>query len=73
MKVFCLVHNPPYQGGIVQYCVLLENAVVDEKKDVDFRLVGFKRLYPPIFYKGKQPKVNRSGIQFKKFFVAHSS
>lgn len=57
-----LVHNPPFQGGIVQYCVLLCNEL---KNFVNLDTVGFKRLYPPLLYKGKLPKKNRSGIQFK--------
>ena len=63
MKVGMLVHNPPFQGGIVQYSVLLVNSMKDK---VDFELVGFDKLYPPFFYKGKLPKENRSGIQFYK-------
>lgn len=63
MKVCMLVHNPPFQGGIVQYCVLLANAL--KKEDLNLSCVGFKKLYPPILYKGKQPKSNKSGIQFK--------
>jgi glycosyltransferase involved in cell wall biosynthesis len=62
MKIGMLVHNPPYQGGIVQYSVLLVNSM----KDVDFNLVGFKSLYPPFFYKGQLPKIDRSGIHFFK-------
>ena len=63
MKIGMLVHNPPYQGGIVQYSVLLVNSMKDS---VDFNLVGFKSLYPPFFYKGKLPKKDRSGIHFFK-------
>src|SRR3989344_684833 len=63
MKIGMLVHNPPYQGGIVQYSVLLVNSMKDY---VDFNLVGFKSLYPPFFYKGKLPKKDRSGIHFFK-------
>ena len=59
MKIGMLVHNPPYQGGIVQYSVLLVNSMKDY---VDFNLVGFKSLYPPFFYKGKLPKKDRSRI-----------
>lgn len=58
-----LVHNPPYQGGIVQYCVLLSNSINGKIKQ---NIVGFKSLYPPMFYKGKLPKINRSGIKFKQ-------
>ncbi|RME55542.1 glycosyltransferase [Candidatus Woesearchaeota archaeon] len=61
IKVSAIVHNPPYQGGIMQYCVLLENAM---QGMVDFNLVGFKNLYPSLIYKGVQPKKNRHGIQF---------
>ena len=63
MKIGMLVDNPPYQGGIVQYSVLLVNSMKDS---VDFNLVGFKSLYPPFFYKGKLPKKDRSGIHFFK-------
>lgn len=62
MKVGLLVHNPPYQGGIVQYCILLANEL---KKYAKINAVGFKSLYPPFLYKGKLPKENKSGIQFE--------
>src|SRR3989338_89587 len=62
MKIAMLVHNPPYQGGIVQYSVLLCNAL---HGSVDLNLIGFKSLYPPLLYKGKLPKINNSGISFK--------
>jgi len=61
IKVSSIVHNPPYQGGIMQYSVLLQNEMKDM---VDFNLVGFKSLYPKIIYKGVQPKKNKHGIQF---------
>jgi glycosyltransferase involved in cell wall biosynthesis len=64
VKVGMFVHNPPFQGGIVQYSVLLVNAMKDM---VNFDLVGFKKLYPPMLYKGKLPTSNRSGIQFPKY------
>ncbi|MFH1209747.1 MAG: glycosyltransferase [archaeon] len=63
IKIGMLIHNPPFQGGIVQYCVLLVNSM---KNYVDYDLVGFKKLYPPFLYKGKLPKENRSSIQFYK-------
>jgi glycosyltransferase involved in cell wall biosynthesis len=63
IKIGMLVHNPPFQGGIVQYCVLLVNSMKDY---VDYDLVGFKKLYPPLLYKGKLPKENKSNIQFYK-------
>lgn len=56
-----IVHNPPYQGGIMQYCVLLENYM---KGMVDFNLIGFAALYPKIIYKGVMPKKSRHGIKF---------
>jgi len=34
------------------------------KNLVNFKLTGFKHLYPPLLYKGKLPKKNKSGIQF---------
>ena len=61
MKVGLLVHNPPFQGGIVQYCILLANEM---KKFATVDAVGFKKLYPPFLYKGKLPKKSTSGIQF---------
>lgn len=62
MKVCMLVHNPPYHGGIVQYCILLANSIKDK---VNLNLIGFKNLYPKFLYKGKLPKKNDSGIQFE--------
>lgn len=61
MKIAAIAHNPPYQGGIVQYCVLLNHALQGK---VEQKIIGFRSLYPPLLYKGKLPKVNRSGIQF---------
>ena len=58
-----LVHNPPFQGGIVQYCILLENSMKDY---IDYDLIGFKRLYPQFLYKGKLPEINKSKINFLK-------
>jgi len=63
MKIGMIVHNPPFQGGIVQYSVLLVNSLKDY---VDLELVGFNNLYPPFFYKGKLPKKDKSGIHFYK-------
>jgi len=65
IKVSNLVHNPPYQGGIVQYCILLVNSLTDLNAGIDINCIGFKSLYPPFFYKGKLPKENKSAIQFK--------
>ena len=65
MKVCMIVHNPPFQGGIVQFCVLLANAFKDKIK---LTLIGFKNLYPSFLYKGKLPKVNQSGINFEAPF-----
>jgi len=62
LKVCMVGHNPPFQGGIVQYCVLLVNHL---KKNVDLKVIGFKKLYPPLFYKGKLPKKNKSKINFE--------
>ncbi len=61
IKVGMLVHNPPFQGGIVQYCILLVNSM---KEYANYKLVGFDKLYPPFFYKGKLPTKDRSGIKF---------
>ena len=63
MKICMLVHNPPFQGGIVQYCILLANTLY--KKGINLEICGFKKLYPPFLYKGKLPKKNKSGIQFE--------
>lgn len=61
MKIATLVHNPPFQGGIVQYCVMLNNEIHSK---VDETIIGFKRLYPSLIYKGALPKSNKSGINF---------
>lgn len=63
MKICMLVHNPPFQGGIVQYCILLANTLY--KKGIDLEICGFKKLYPPLLYKGKLPKENKSGLRFE--------
>jgi glycosyltransferase involved in cell wall biosynthesis len=67
LSVCMLAHNPPYQGGIVQYSVLLSNHLKDK---IDLKVIGFRSLYPPFLYKGKLPKKNRSGINFQ---VPHSN
>ena len=54
-----VVHNPPYQGGIVQYCTLLGNSLNDK---IELDTIGFKRLYPKILYKGKLPKKSSLGL-----------
>lgn len=61
MRIATLVHNPPFQGGIVQYCVMLNNEIHGK---VEESIIGFKRLYPSLIYKGVLPKVNKSGINF---------
>lgn len=61
IKVGMLVHNPPYHGGIVQYCILLSNAL---SNNISQKIIGFRSLYPPFLYKGKLPKINDSGINF---------
>lgn len=61
-KVCMLVHNPPFQGGVVQFCVLLVNSL---KSSIDLNVVGFKKLYPYFLYKGKLPKQNNSTINFE--------
>lgn len=63
MKICMLVHNPPFQGGLVQYCILLINSLY--KQGIDLSICGFKKLYPPFLYKGKLPKENKLGIQFE--------
>jgi len=66
LKICMLAHNPPFQGGIVQYCVLLENNLIKLYKDkLNMKIIGFNHLYPPLLYKGKLPKKNRSGINFQ--------
>lgn len=62
MKVSFLAHNPPYQGGIVQYSILLANAI---QSLVDLNVIGYKNLYPRALYKGTIPKKSQSGIDFK--------
>lgn len=59
MKVCMVVHNPPYQGGIVQYCTLLANNLKDK---VNLDTIGFKKLYPKMLYKGKLPKKSALGL-----------
>lgn len=61
MKVATLVHNPPFQGGIVQYCVMLNNEIHGK---VEESIIGFKHIYPSFIYKGVLPKINKSGINF---------
>lgn len=63
MKIATLVHNPPFQGGIVQYCVMLNNEIYGK---VEEKIIGYKHLYPSLIYKGVLPKVNKSGINFKQ-------
>lgn len=62
MRVYMITHNPPFQGGIVQHCVLLANSL---RRKVNLSVVGYKRLYPPVLYKGKLPRENRSAINFE--------
>lgn len=64
MKVLMIAHDPPYQGGIVQYCILLANAL--QTQGVAPQVIGFKSLYPPFLYKGKLPKKDMSSIHFEK-------
>jgi len=54
-----IVHNPPYQGGIVQYCTLLANNL---KNRIELETIGFKSLYPKFLYKGELPKESTLGI-----------
>lgn len=62
LKVSFLVHNPPYQGGIVHYSILLANAM---HTLVDQNVVGYKSLYPRFLYKGDIHRKSQSGIDFK--------
>jgi glycosyltransferase involved in cell wall biosynthesis len=62
IKVAFLAHTPPYQGGIVQYSILLANAI---QELVDLTVIGYKDLYPRFIYKGDIPRVSKSGIDFK--------
>ncbi|TKJ17354.1 hypothetical protein CEE44_02355 [Candidatus Woesearchaeota archaeon B3_Woes] len=62
IKVCMLTHNPPFQGGIVQYCVLLANQL---KNKVNLNIVGFDKLYPPFLYKGKLPSKSGNGLHFE--------
>jgi glycosyltransferase involved in cell wall biosynthesis len=62
MKVSFLAHNPPYQGGIVQYSILLANSI---QALVNLNVIGYKNLYPRFLYKGNIPRKSQSGIDFK--------
>lgn len=58
-----IVHNPPNQGGIVQYCILLVNELNKIKK---FRInpLGFKSLWPSFLYPGNEPDGDANAIEF---------
>lgn len=61
MKILMICHTPPFQGGIVQYGVLLANAL---STHVELQILGYRDLYPRWLYKGVLPREDKSGIHF---------
>jgi len=59
-----IVHNPPNQGGIVQYCILLTNQLI-RLKNTRLNIIGFKSLWPSALYPGNEPDANANAIDFE--------
>ncbi len=58
-----IVHNPPNQGGIVQYCILLVNEL-NKIGNIKVKPVGFKSLWPSFLYPGNEPDADANAIDF---------
>lgn len=58
-----IAHNPPNQGGIVQYCILLANEL-HKIKGIKLSLLGFKSLWPHFLYPGNEPDADANAIDF---------
>ena len=63
MNISMIVHNPPNQGGIVQYCILLVNEL-NKIKGVEINPIGFKSLWPGFLYPGNEPDKDANAINF---------